>query len=42
MEKISVTIIALNEEADIGECLEGVRWADEIIVSDTGSTDRTV
>lgn len=41
MEKISVTIIALNEQANIGDCLESVRWADEIIVSDTGSTDAT-
>lgn len=42
MEKISVTIIALNEEKDIGECLESVKWADEILVSDSGSTDKTV
>ncbi len=42
MPKISVTIIALNEEALIGECLESLDWADEIIVSDSGSTDRTV
>lgn len=41
MERITVTIIALNEEANIRDCLESVRWADEIIVSDTGSTDRT-
>ncbi|MFQ5441398.1 MAG: glycosyltransferase family 2 protein [Thermodesulfobacteriota bacterium] len=42
MKKITVTIITLNEEANIGECLESVKWADEIIVSDSGSTDRTV
>lgn len=41
MEKISVTIIALNEEGNIRDCLESVKWADEIIVSDSGSTDRT-
>ena len=39
--KLSVTIIARNEEAQIGDCLESVRWADEIIVVDTGSVDRT-
>lgn len=39
--RISVTIICLNEEANIRDCLESVRWADEIIVSDSGSTDRT-
>ncbi len=40
--KISVTIIALNEEAKIGDCLKSLDWADEIIVSDSGSTDKTV
>lgn len=39
---ISVTIICLNEEANIRDCLESVRWADEIIVSDSGSTDKTL
>lgn len=42
MEKVSVTIIALNEEKNIRDCLESVKWADEIIVSDSGSTDSTV
>ncbi len=42
MEKISVTIIALNEENNIRECLESVKWADEIVVSDSGSVDRTI
>ena len=42
MKKISVTIIVLNEEAKIGDCLKSLDWADEIIVSDSGSTDRTV
>lgn len=41
MEKITVTIIVLNEENNIRDCLESVKWADEIIVSDSGSTDRT-
>ncbi len=40
--KLSVTIITRNEEAQIGGCLESVRWANEIIVVDTGSTDRTL
>ena len=31
----------LNEEANIRRCLESVRWADEIIVVDAGSTDAT-
>ncbi len=42
MEKVSATIIVLNEELKIRDCLESVGWADEIIVSDTGSTDKTV
>ena len=39
---ISVIIIALNEEHDIADCLAGVAWADEVIVVDAQSTDRTV
>ncbi len=39
---LSVAIIAGNEERNIGDCLESVKWADEIIVVDSESTDRTV
>lgn len=39
---LSVTVVAKNEEAVIGECLESVKWANEIIVVDTGSTDKTI
>ncbi|MFT4578851.1 MAG: (heptosyl)LPS beta-1,4-glucosyltransferase [Nitrospinales bacterium] len=42
MEKISVTIITKNEEKNIGRCLESLKWADEIVVVDTDSDDRTV
>jgi (heptosyl)LPS beta-1,4-glucosyltransferase len=42
MNKLSVTIITKNEEKNIERCLESVRWADEIIVLDSSSTDRTV
>jgi glycosyltransferase involved in cell wall biosynthesis len=41
MEKVSVAIITKNEEANIRECLESVRWADEVVVVDGGSTDHT-
>jgi len=40
--KISATIIALNEESNIAAACESVAWADEIVVVDSGSTDRTV
>ena len=42
-EKLSVCLIARNEEKFLGTCLASVRGlADEIVVVDTGSTDRTV
>jgi glycosyltransferase involved in cell wall biosynthesis len=40
--RITVITLTLNEERNIRECLETVRWADEIIVVDSGSADRTV
>ncbi len=42
MNKISVIIIAKNEETDIRECLESVNGFDEIVLIDSGSTDKTV
>ena len=42
MIKISVVVITLNEERNIGRCLQSVSGlADEIIVVDSFSTDRT-
>jgi glycosyltransferase involved in cell wall biosynthesis len=41
-KKLSVAIITLNEEANIRRTLESVTWADEIVVVDSGSTDRTM
>ncbi|MCX7798616.1 MAG: glycosyltransferase family 2 protein [Melioribacter sp.] len=41
-KKISVLIIAYNEEKNIRECLESVKWADEIILVDAESKDSTV
>ncbi|WP_397475686.1 glycosyltransferase family 2 protein [Pusillimonas sp.] len=38
---LSVIIITKNEEAHIGACLDSVAFADEIIVVDSGSEDRT-
>jgi len=40
--QVSVTMITKNEEEGIRASLESVRWASEIIIVDSGSTDRTV
>ena len=42
MNKISVTIITKNEEKNIRRCLNSIQWADEIVIVDTFSSDRTV
>ena len=39
---LSVIVITKNEEAVIGRCLASVAWADERIVVDSGSNDRTL
>ncbi len=39
---LSVAIITRNEESNLGRTLGSVRFAGEIIVVDSGSTDRTV
>ena len=39
--KISATIITLNEADNIREAFESVAWADEVLVVDSGSTDKT-
>lgn len=39
---VSVTIITFNEERNIARALESVSWADEIVVVDSGSVDRTL
>jgi glycosyltransferase involved in cell wall biosynthesis len=42
MGKISVVIITKNEEKNIRRCLKSIQWADEIVIVDSGSTDRTL
>ena len=39
---VTAVVITLNEERNIGDCLESLRWADEVIVVDACSVDRTV
>lgn len=41
MNKISVVISAHNEEKKIEGCLKSIEWADEIILVDNSSTDKT-
>jgi len=40
--KISATIITFNEERNLPRAIESLRCADEIVVMDSGSNDRTV
>src|SRR5262245_37596814 len=42
MERLSATIITRDEEHNIAEALKSLSWIDEIVVIDSGSTDRTV
>src|SRR5437660_1528010 len=42
MQKISACVITNNDEHIVEWSVSSVRWVDEIVVVDTGSTDRTV
>ena len=39
---LSIAMIAMNEEANLPRTLESVKWADEIVLVDSGSRDRTL
>ena len=41
VSKLSAYVLTYNEEAKVREALESVSWADEIVVLDSHSTDRT-
>src|SRR5215510_14794789 len=41
MHKVSAYILAYNEAEKIADAVSSVLWADEIVVADSGSTDRT-
>ena len=41
LRRISAVVIALDEGKNIVACLESLRWADEIVVVDSGSSDGT-
>lgn len=42
MSRLSVVIITRNEEANLSRCLEAIKFADEIVVVDSGSVDKTI
>jgi glycosyltransferase involved in cell wall biosynthesis len=42
MNRLTVGILTLNEERRIASCLRSCAFADQIVVVDSGSTDRTV
>ena len=42
MPPVTVTIITLDEADHIGAAIDSASWADEVLVVDSGSTDRTV
>lgn len=41
-QTISCAIVVFNEERNIRECLDSVRWMDEIVAVDAYSTDQTL
>ncbi len=42
MEKVSVYVLTFNNERTIERCLTSLQWADELVIVDSYSTDRTV
>jgi glycosyltransferase involved in cell wall biosynthesis len=42
MIRLSAVVITKNEEDNIRRCLESIRFADEIIIIDSGSIDKTI
>ncbi len=42
MAKLSILLPAFNNQDIIRDCLESIKWADEILVVDSFSTDRTL
>lgn len=40
--KVSAVLLTHNEEINIDRCLRSLAWCDDIVVIDSGSTDRTI
>lgn len=41
MSTLTVIILTLNEERNLRRCVEALRWCDDLVVVDSGSTDET-
>jgi glycosyltransferase involved in cell wall biosynthesis len=41
LDRVTPVVLTWNEEANVRRTLDGLRWAREVVVVDTGSTDRT-
>ncbi len=39
---LTVIVLTYNEEDNIGPCIQSVKWADDVVVLDSGSTDSTI
>src|SRR5262249_61508618 len=42
MHKLSACVITFNDEHTVAWSVGSVQWVDEVVVVDTGSTDRTI
>ncbi|GGA34166.1 glycosyltransferase family 2 protein [Sphingomonas psychrolutea] len=40
--QVSAVVLTFNEEINIGRCLTSLAWCDDVVVIDSGSTDRTI
>jgi glycosyltransferase involved in cell wall biosynthesis len=41
-DQVTAMVLTLNEEANISRCLDHLRWAKQILIVDSGSTDDTL
>ena len=39
---VSILVLTLNEEKNLSGCLDSVSWSDDLVVLDSGSTDKTL
>lgn len=42
LSSITPVVLTWNEEPNLRRCLDGLRWADRVVVVDSGSTDATL